>query len=178
MPGLRASQVRYITLALLLGAGLATAASARLRSPATTMPEGTFLLATLERSISTVYARTGDPVELRTIHRVWLPDGGEVPAGTTVAGEVLHARAGSAGAAPELMLRFTSLVIDGDRYAIASPPLEVHGRCDHGTRARGPSARWRAAVATHGSELVLPAGKFVRVRLLEPVRVPSQATLD
>lgn len=176
MPAPSASKVRYVAIALLLGASLATAARARARSPATTMPEGTLLLATLERSISTVYARTGDPVELRTVHRVWLPDGGEVPAGATVRGEVLHARAGGGGDAPALMLRFTALVIDGDSYAIATPPLEVHGRRHQQTRARGPSVRSRAAVAIQGSELVLPAGKHVRVRLLAPVRVRSLAT--
>jgi hypothetical protein len=165
---------------LLLGAGLATVSRSRARGPAATMPEGTFFIATLEQSVSTAYARDGDPITLRTVHRVRLAEGGAVPARAVVRGEVARARRGAGAAAPELTLRLSAIVIDGHSFAISAAPLEVRVAHALAPRAAGRAFRLRAggAATLAGRELTLPAGTPVRVRLIAPVRFRGGAVAD
>jgi len=167
---------RVLWVAILALLGLAIGAGPRPgRLP--TLPEGTVLVAALEHSISTVDARPGDRVELRTVHPVRLPDGGEVPVGAIIRGQVTHVQSGRGRATPELLLRFTIIDIAEDRYAIASVAFSVRGRRQ--PRVTPVAARGVAgvalgsgvAVAIDGRELVLPAGKRLSVRLTAPAVV-------
>lgn len=166
---------KVLWLAILAALGMVLAAPRQYRAP--TLPEGTVLIAALEHSISTVDARPGDEVALRTVHPVRLPDGGEVPVGATIRGRVTHVQSGRGRTAPELLLRFTTIDIARDRYAIASVSFRVRGR--RPPRASPAFTRgWAGvaldtdgAVATDGRELVLPAGRRLSVRLTAPAVV-------
>jgi hypothetical protein len=166
---------QVLWLATLVVAGLALAGSSTDRAPM--LPEGTVLVAALEHSISTVDARPGDEVELRTVHPVRLPDGGEVPVGAIIRGEVMHVQTGRGRRTPELLLRFTTIDITHDRYAIAAVSFHVRGRRPvrpGSARTRGPAGvalGTGGAVATDGRELVLPAGRRLSVRLTAPAVV-------
>jgi hypothetical protein len=136
------------------------------------LPEGTILVAALEHHISTVDAQPGDRIELRTVHPVRLPRGGEVPAGAVVTGEIVHSQSGRGGALPDLMLRFTSLDAAGDHYDITSAHLRVKARrtrvVPFTSRGAGVALRDGASIATDGRELILPAGRRLIVRLTAP----------
>ena len=166
---------KVLWLATLVVAGLALAGSSQDRAPM--LPEGTVLVAALEHSISTVDARPGDEVELRTVHPVRLPDGGSVPIGAIIRGEVTHVQSGRGRSTPELLLRFTTIDITHDRYAIAAVSFHVRGQRPLRARAaltRGPAGvalGTGGAVATDGRELVLPAGRRLSVRLTAPAVV-------
>jgi hypothetical protein len=156
------------------------------RGDGPSLPEGTVLVAALEHSISTVDARPGDAVELRTVHTVRLPDGGEIPLGTPIRGEVMHVRSGRGRQVPELLLQFSVIDIAEDRYAIASTALHVRGRQRSRRSAATPGAAGvalgsGATIATDGRELVLPAGRRLTVRLTAPAevryRVPTNPRL-
>lgn len=162
-------------LATLVVAGLVLAGSSQDRAPM--LPEGTVLVAALEHSVSTVDARPGDEVELRTVHPVRLPDGSLVPVGAIIRGEVTHVQSGRGRSTPELVLRFTTIDITHDRYAIAAVSFHVHGRRPWGDGSalmRGPAGvavGTGGAVATDGRELVLPAGRRLGIRLTAPAVV-------
>lgn len=165
---------KVLWLATLVVVGLALAGSSQDRAPM--LPEGTVLVAALEHSISTVDARPGDEVELRTVHPVRLPDGGSVPVGAIIRGEVTHVQSGRGRRTPELLLRFTTIDITHDRYAIAAVSFHVRGRrpARAGAVTRGPAGvalGTGGAVATDGRELVLPAGRRLSVRLTAPAVV-------
>jgi len=168
--------------AILVAVGLAMAGPRNDR--ASTLPEGTVLVAALDQSISTVDARAGDRIELRTVHPVRLPDGGEVPVGAIIRGQVTHVQSGRGRAAPELRLQFTIIDIAEDRYAIAAVSFRVSGRRQlRINRAAARSAAGVAlgtgvAVATDGRELVLPAGKRLSVRLTAPAAVRYRVVGD
>jgi len=173
---------KVLWLAVLAAGGLALAGTRQARAP--TLPEGTVLVAALEHSISTVDARAGDPVELRTVHPVRLPEGGAIPAGAVIRGQVTQVRSGRGRAAPELLLRFTTIDIAHDRYAIASVSFHVRGRRSpragpaHARGAAGVALGTGVAVATDGRELVLPAGKRLSVRLTAPAVVRYRVAGD
>lgn len=172
------SNTLHAAVLILVGAGIGAAALVRGRAhaPDTTLPEGTLLVAALERSVSTASARAGDSIALRLVHRVRLPEGGEVPANALIRGEVAAVRSGERRAElPELMLRFTALVIDGQLYPIATVPFWVTGRPQPGgARAHdaGPALGGNDTITIGGKELVLVPGLRLRVRVLQPARVP------
>jgi hypothetical protein len=126
----------------------------------------------------------GDVVELRTVHPVRLPDGGEIPLGALIRGEVMHVRSGRGRVTPELMLQFTTIEIDADRYAIASAALHVTGRRQPRRTptatpgAAGVALGSGATIATDGRELILPAGRRLTVRLTAPAEVRYRVAVD
>ena len=166
---------KVLWLAALVVLALALAAPRTDRAPM--LPEGTVLVAALEHSVSTADAHVGDEVELRTVHPVRLPDGGEVPVGAIIRGQVMHVLSGRGRATPELLLQFTTIDIAHDRYAIASVSFRVRGR--RPPRASPALTRGTASVAlgtgvavsTDGREVVLPAGRRLSVRLTAPAVV-------
>ena len=166
---------KVLWLAVLIAVGLAMAGPRR--PPAPTLPEGTVLVAALQHSVSTADAHAGDRVELRTVHPVHLPDGGEVPMGAIIRGQVTHVQSGRGRRAPLLLLRFTTIDIARDRYAIAAVSFAVRGRSGRRTTvafARGGAGAalgTGGVVASDGRELVLPAGRRVSVRLTAPAVV-------
>jgi hypothetical protein len=199
----------YIAVPVLLAVGIASAVifGAGPERREATIPAGTTLVAALERTISTEHVRVGDPVTLRTAQPVRLPDGGEIPPGATVHGEVTHARGGGRVAgAPELTLRFTALVIDDGIFALTSDPFRVRGHNDAGESAAtigggavagglvggllggrrdvlkgavaGAVIGTGVAVATKGDQIVLPSGVQLRIRLSAPVTVQYRPAPD
>jgi hypothetical protein len=192
----------YVAVPVLVGVGIGSAVifGAGPERREATIPAGTTLVAALERTISTADIRVGDPVVLRTVQPVRLPDGGEIPPGAAVHGEVMHARGGGRIAgAPELTLRFTALVIDDGIFALTSDPFRVRGDNDAGESAAtigggavagglvggllggrkdvlkgalaGAVIGTGVAVATKGDQIVLPSGVKLRIRLSAPVTV-------
>jgi len=191
---------RFAMAALLTGLGAFLLVVGRRDDRAATMPQGTLLVGALVHSLSTATAAVGDPVELRLIHPVLLPDGGLVPIGAVVHGDVTHVRSGRrASQEPELGLRFNTIEIDHGAYAITVAHFHVHarprvlaaavgggGRAIMGGSLRrpaspgsgplaggpaGPALGPGDAVTTDGRELVLPAGKRIRIRLVAPAQV-------
>ncbi len=191
---------RFALAVLLIGLGALLLIVGQRPDRATTMPQGTLLVGALVHSLSTASAATGDPVELRLIHPVLLPDGGLVPVGAVVHGEVTHVRSGRrATQEPVLGLRFSRLEIDHDTYAITTALFHVHarprvlaaavgggGRAIMGGSLRrqatagsapltggpaGPALGAGDAVAADGRELVLPAGRRIWIRLVAPAQV-------
>lgn len=171
------SNTLHAAVLILLGAGVGAAALARGRAhaPDAIVPEGTLFVAALERSVSTASAHAGDSLALRLVHRVRLPDGAEVPADAVIRGEVASVtRGGRHGELPELLLRFTELVINGDGYPIATMPFWVTGHPvgkPDGRGGAGPALGSNDTVTIGGKELVLVTGQRLRVRVLQPARV-------
>ena len=192
----------YVAVPVLVGVGIGSAVilGAGPERREATIPAGTTLVAALERTISTADVRVGDPVMLSTVQPVRLPDGGEIPPGATVHGEVTQTKGGGRIAgAPELTLRFTALVIDGEIFALTSDPFRVRGHNDAGESAAtigggavagglvggllggskdvlkgalaGAVIGTGVAVATKGDQIVLPSGVKLRIRLSAPVTV-------
>ena len=199
----------YVAAPVLLAVGIGSAVilGAGPERREATIPAGTTLVAALDRTVSTEHIRVGDPVVLRTAQPVRLPDGGEVPPGATVHGEVTHARGGGRIAgAPELTLRFTALVIDDEIFALTSDPFRVRGHNDAGESAAtigggavagglvggllggrkdvlkgavaGAVIGTGVAVATKGDQIVLPSGVKLRIRLSAPVTVRYRPAAD
>jgi hypothetical protein len=125
---------------------------------------------------------------MTTLHPVRVGDGGELPAGATIRGTVTHVRRARPAAAPQLTLRFALINVRGHTYAIATDPFVVRGaRAASGAAgmevtgvpdgrevwfhhpSSGPAIGTGAAVAMRDGELVLPAGKPLRVYLTTPV---------
>lgn len=198
------SKTLYVAALALLtfGVGTAVILADERGERATEMPGGTMLAGALDQAVTTATAGEGDPISLTTVHDVRFPDGGELPAGATIRGTVTAVtRDARSRAAPELTLRFTMLQVRGNTYAIATEPFVVRGA--RGARAlsraevvvtgvpdgremwshhaaSGPAIGSGAAVATLDGQLVLPAGKPLRVYLTAPVtvRVPPLTEHD
>lgn len=174
----------YLAITVTLGAAIGGAVAGEYRTEALTLPAGTVLVAALEHPITTVDAHAGDVVELRTVHPVRIPDGGEIPLGALIRGEVMHVRSGRGRVTPELMLQFTTIEIDADRYAIASAALHVTGRRQPRRTptatpgAAGVALGSGATIATDGRELLLPAGRRLTVRLTAPAEVRYRVAVD
>ena len=123
-----------------------------------TVPAGTMLVAALEDEVSTQRSRAGDEIALRTVEPVRL-DGAEIPEGTLISGTVTDARSGGKDAGPpELGMRFTALEIDGDTHEISTEQFRF------GTLGR----------ATRSDQIVLAAGRRIKIRLSRPVTVESR----
>ncbi len=198
------SKTLYLAALALLAFGVGTAAilADERAERATEMPGGAMLAGALDQAVTTATAAVGDPISLTTVHDVRFPDGGELPAGATIRGTVTAVTRGAPRAAPELTLRFTMLDVRGNAYAIATDPFVVRGARSAAPASRtagvvvsgvpdgrelwthhaasGPALGTGAAVATLEGELVLPAGKPLRVYLTAPVtvRVPPAPEHD
>jgi len=163
-----------------------------------TIPAGTTLVAALDNELSTATVRAGDVVHLHTVSPIRLETGVQIPAGVSVQATVTESKGGGRIAgAPVLALRFTDVVVDGNRHAIDAEPYRVKGRNDLGKSAAqvgvgtvagailgrvvggkggtakgavvGAAAGAGVAVATPGGQVVLPAGQSVRIHLEGPV---------
>lgn len=147
----------YLVVPVVAGVGIAGAViigreNAGLR---VTIPAGTWLVAALAQEVSADANRAGDAVRLETVEPLRLGDGVAIPAGSEVRGVVTDATSPDWGASPpQLGLRFTSVVIDGQAYAITTEKYWF------GT-----------ATPPGGGRVVLPAGKRLRIRLAAPVTI-------
>jgi hypothetical protein len=192
----------YVAIPAALGVGVASAVilGAGPERREAIIPEGTTLIAALDRTISTEHSRVGDAVVLHTVQPLRLADGASIAAGVEIQGEVTHAKGGGRIAgAPELTLRFTELTVDGEVYALPSDAFRVRGKNDAGESAAtigggavaggivggllgggddvlkgavaGAAIGTGVAVATKGDQLVLPSGVRLRIRLNAPLTV-------
>jgi hypothetical protein len=192
----------YVAIPAVIGVGVASAVilGAGPERREAIIPEGTTLIAALDRTISTEHSRVGDAVALHTVQPLRLADGASIAAGVEIQGEVTHAKGGGRIAgAPELTLRFTELTVDGEVYALPSDAFRVRGKNDAGESAAtigggavaggivggllgggddvlkgavaGAAIGTGVAVATKGDQLVLPSGVRLRIRLNAPLTV-------
>lgn len=162
-----------------------------------TIPAGTRVVAALQSTVSTERNDAGDRIELIVRDPVDLAEGGMLPEGAQIEGQVTHSEGGGRIAgAPELTLRFTQLVVDGRSYPITAEPFRVRGKSDAAESAAeigggavvggiigavagsavkgavvGAVLGTGVAVATKGNQIVLPAGQRLRVTISQPVRV-------
>lgn len=192
---------RLITVVLAVAAAGALAATAATLSSSNaktaTIPAGTRLVGSLDRTISTERTDAGAPVQLETTAPLRLSEDVIIPAGVTIHGEVTHSEGGGRiSGAPELTLRFSRLSLDGRDYRIAADPWRVKGKSDTkesiaeiaggavvggvigavaGSVTKGAIIGGilgtGVAVVTKGNQIVLPAGQRLRIRLAEPVTV-------
>src|SRR5262245_13288311 len=87
------------------------------------IPAGTRIVAALRNGVSTEHNRTGDRITLTTRAPIELAEGGTLPEGAELEGEVSYAKGGGRIAgAPELTLRFTRLTVDGRSYPLLADP--------------------------------------------------------
>lgn len=167
-----------------------------------TIPSGTRLVVALENTLSTETHRVGDRVKLQLAESLELDGETVLASGALVHAEVGHAKGGGRIAgAPELMLHFTALEVEGESHAIQAQPFWVRGNNDAAESAatvgggavaggvlggvvggkddilKGAAAGavigTGVAVATKGDQIVLPAGQRLRVVLTGPVTVRS-----
>jgi hypothetical protein len=162
-----------------------------------TIPAGTRITAALQSTVTTEHDQVGERVELKSVDPLPIAGGGTIPAGAVVHAEVIQTRGGGRIAgAPELTLRFNDIEVGGNDYPIAADPFHVRGKNDAKESAAeigggavaggivgaiaGNTVKGAAvgavlgtgvAVATKGNQIVLPAGRRLRIHLLEPVRV-------
>lgn len=198
---------RVVAVAVLLGVVALVAAALTNGSDRkidVTLSQGTALVAALDRSVSTESSEVGDAVSLTAADPIRVNDSISLPAGTGLRGEVTHAKGGGRIAgSPELTIRFTRLVVDGEEYPIGAEPFRVRGKNDVGESAlqigggavvggvvgaiAGDALKGAAigavlgtgvAVATKGDHIVLPAGQKIRVRLSDPVTVSYQPPVE
>jgi hypothetical protein len=169
------------------------------------LPAGTELTLELRTALASDESVIEDSVRAG-LRRAVLVNGREVlPAGTEVAGSVIGAdKAGRVKGRARLAFQFTSLRYDGERYPVATEPIEQFGEATKGEDAKkiglgagagavigaivggGSGAAKGAAIgggagtamvlATRGKELKLEAGSEVITRLAAPltIRVPQQ----
>lgn len=167
-----------------------------------TISTGKTFVGSLGSTITTEGGETGTPVRLTLSETVDLGGGHFLPEGTRIRGEVTHTQGGGRmGGAPELTIRFNTLVVDGEDYPIQAEPFRLKGKSDTketvaeigggailggvvgavtgaGTvegAAVGAVLGTGVAVATKGDQIVLPAGQKLRVRLTEPVTIRRPA---
>jgi hypothetical protein len=162
-----------------------------------TIPAGTRVVAALQSTISTERNDAGDRIDLITKAPIELAEGGTLPEGAQLEGQVTHSEGGGRIAgAPELTLRFTQLVVNGRSYPITAEPFRVRGKSDAAESAAeigggavvggivgavagsavkgavvGAVLGTGVAVATKGNQIVLPAGQRLRVTISQPVTV-------
>lgn len=165
------------------------------------VPAGTTVVATLDDRVSTGEVKLGDQVELTTAEPVLLEGDLALPQGTIVLAEVTEVTAGNDGATtPELTIEFRAIEVDGEEYPISAEPVDVAGRttlepADTTGREPTPTDTMRdtlpdpmlpeprselivagIVVPTEEGEVVLAAGRLVRITLAQPatVRVPRE----
>jgi len=152
----RADPARLAFAIFALGPATAVAAAiiAIPPKPSITFPATTTIVAELDQGVSTRTAAVGDPVTLRTIQPLELHHDLTLPNGIVIHGEVTHVKAGGGRwRPPGLTIHFTRLMVDRGLYDISAVPF------------RG--AAWNETA----TEISLPAGQKVAVRLERPVTI-------
>lgn len=150
-----------VVLPSVLGIGIAMAvvSSRPPHEQHATIPAGTTLVVALEQSVSSLRSHAGDEIVLHTVLPVRASNGAEIPEGSRISGHVTDARSGGRDSGPpELGLRFTALKIDGDTHEITTEQFRF------GTLRR----------ARQSDQIVLPAGRQIKIRLSRPVTVESR----
>jgi hypothetical protein len=176
---------------------LAAAVVSRTETRELTLPSGTRIVGALEQTVSTKRNSVGDRITLISQGPVVVGETGSLPAGIAMSGEVTHIKGGGRlTGAPEITIRFNRLDIDGREYAVTAVPFRIRGRSSTPETAAeigggavvggvvgaiaGSAVKGAAigailgtgvAVATEGDDIVLPAGRRLRVQLTEPVTV-------
>jgi hypothetical protein len=176
---------------------MAAAVVTRTETRELTLPSGARIVGALEEAVSTKRNAVGDRVTLISQAPVTVSENEALPAGIAMSGEVTHIKGGGRlTGAPELTIRFNRMEIDGREYAIDAVPFRVRGRSSTGETAAeigggavvggvvgaiagsavkgaviGAVLGTGVAVATEGDQIVLPAGRRLRVQLTEPVTV-------
>ena len=161
------------------------------------IPAGTRIVAALRNGVSTERNHAGDRISLTTRAPIELAEGGTVPEGARLEGEVTYAKGGGRIAgAPELTLRFTRIEVDGRGYPLLADPFRVRGKSDALESAAeigggavvggvigavagsvvkgavvGAVLGTGVAVATKGNQIYLPAGQRLRITVAQPLTV-------
>ena len=151
------TKVWYLTIPVVvaIGVGAAVVLGNDHAARGATIPAGTTLVATLEQSVSADANQAGDVIRLRTVQPLRLEGGVVVPVGSEIRGVVTDATSPDWGAAPpQLGLGFTSLVVEGEVYAISTERY-----------------RFGTLEAPTGGRVVLPAGERLSIRLTRPVTI-------
>lgn len=151
------AKLLYVAIPVVVGIGIggAVVLDDERESPAVVVPAGTILVADLEQAVSADANRAGDEVRLRTAEPITIGSGVGVPAGTEIRGVVTRATSPDWGAGPpQLGLRFTTLVLGGDEYAISTEEYQF------GTLEVPAAGR-----------VVLPQGERLKIRLTRSVTI-------
>ena len=165
-----------------------------------TIPAGTTLPLELTTAVSTATAQVEMPVSARLRRAVTIDGTTALPAGTVLHGEVSEVeRAGRVQGRSRLALRFTSVVIDGQRESLRTNPLTFEGEATKSEDATkigagagigaaiggilgggsgaakgaviGGAAGTGAVLATRGKEVELAAGSDLNPTLASAVDV-------
>lgn len=197
---------RWVLGALIVAAVGVVAAAVVSRSGTreVTIPAGTRVVAALRNTVSTERNDAGDRIDLITKAPIELAEGGSLPEGAEIEGQVTHSEGGGRIAgAPELTLRFTRLAIEGRAYPITAEPFRVRGKNDAVESAAeigggavvggvigavagsaikgavvGAVLGTGVAVATKGNQIVLPAGQRLRITITQPLTVSYKPSSD
>ncbi len=167
-----------------------------------TVPSGTEMAVTLREKVSTESGKPGQSFAAVTKDAIRVEGLEPVPAGSVVSGEVTNAeRAGRVGGKAKLTLAFRRIELpDGKSYAISAQPLNLEGEGTAkgdvekvvggavgggilggvlgGKKGAGKGAAAGTiaggifAVATRGNDIVLDAGKEIKVTLDAALTVP------
>jgi hypothetical protein len=183
----------YGAILVLASVGIGTAAfvAAEREEREASMPEGTMLVVALDGTLSTATARVGDPVTLHTVHAIHSRTGAVVPAGATIRGSISRIeRDGAPAGGAAVTLSLATLEQDGRTLAIAALPFRVRATTARASADRAdlvmdglpgapvlparsvavsPAIGDGAVLAALEGELVLPAGKPLRVYLAAPL---------
>lgn len=101
-----------------------------------TLPAGTPLALELTSAVSSETAQVETPVSARVRQAVVVNGVTAIPAGATVNGEVIDVdRPGRVQGRARLGLRFTSVVVDGERQSIRTNPVMFEGEASKGEDA-------------------------------------------
>jgi len=197
MDGTRRSQVVVGSLVIAATGLLAAAVVSRTETRELVLPSGTRIVGALEQTVSTKRNSIGDRITITSQGPVTVGQEGTLPTGVAMSGEVTHIKGGGRlTGAPELTIRFNRMEVDGREYSIDAVPFRVRGRSSTGETAAeigggavvggvvgaiagsavkgaviGAVLGTGVAVATEGDQIVLPAGRRLRVQLTEPVTV-------
>jgi outer membrane lipoprotein SlyB len=165
-----------------------------------TLPEGTELALTLESAVASDTSRVEDSVRASLRRAIVIDDVRVVPSGTQVRGSVIDvARSAKVKGRARIALRFTEVVLDGERLDVRTSSVRREARSTKKKDAAkvgvpaaggailgaiigggkgaaigatvGGGAGTAAVMATRGEEVRLPAGTPVTVRLTAPVTV-------
>jgi hypothetical protein len=165
-----------------------------------TLPVGTSLALELTSAVSTETAQIETPVSARVRQAVVVDGVTVIPSGAAVAGEVVDVdRPGRVQGRARLGLRFTSVVIGGERHSIRTNPVTFEGEATRGEDATkigagagigavvggilgggdgaakgaaiGGAAGTGAVLATRGRDLELAAGRDVTSTLASPATI-------
>lgn len=193
----RRSQLVVGSLVVAATGLLAAAVVSRTETREVTLAPGTRIVGALEQTVSTKRNAVGDRITVTSGAPLDVSENATLPAGVSLTGEVTHIKGGGRlTGAPEITIRFDRLELDGREYAVNAVPFRVRGRSSTGETAAeigggavvggvvgaiagsavkgaviGAVLGTGVAVATEGDQIVLPAGRRLRVQLTDPVTV-------